>query len=216
MEESIDFSNPAVREQIARQYQPLVYKIARQQFGKTALCPDDVIGFAEMGLVDAMNTYRSDKGQTFKQYLGYRILYFIQNNSNEYGHIVKFSAYMQNKAREAGQSTWIRKSIDMYVGDDGHEYSNIPIPSYEESLVNEESVFNNLFSTIERKFNARDCNIFYRVYGLNGFEQTKGTELAKEYNCSGTNITLITKKIIKYIRTQKELLEELKDCFKNL
>ena len=65
------------RDRIVRQYQPLVYKIAKQQQDKTALSIDDVIGFAEEGLVDAMNTYNPNKGQSFKSYAAYRILYFI-------------------------------------------------------------------------------------------------------------------------------------------
>ena len=62
---------------------------------------DDVIGFAEEGLVDAMNTYNPNKGQSFKSYAAYRILYFIQNGSNSQGHTVKFSAYMQKKKMRA-------------------------------------------------------------------------------------------------------------------
>ena len=212
----VDYTDPIIREQLAKQYQPLVYKIARQQFSKTALCPDDVIGFAELGLVDALNTYKPGRGQTFKQYLGYRILYFIQNNSNEYGHIVKFSAYMQNKVREAGQSTWIRRSIDIHTDEDGTEHCSIPVPSYEEPFVNPEHTFEELFTIIEHKFSERDCIIFYSIYGLRGYEKKKGTELAKEYNCSGTNITLIVQKIIKYIKTQEELMEELRECLKIL
>lgn len=214
--EKIDFSDPTVREQLAKQYQPLVHKIVNQQLNKTALSPSDVLGFAEEGLVVAMNTYNPDKGQTFKQYAGYQILYAIQNGSNTQGHTVTFSAYMQKQAKEEGRSTWIMKSIDIHTDENGNEYCNIPVPSYEMSITDPESVYNELYEVIEKKFSSRDCKIFYQSFGLKHYKQHKGIELAKKYNCSGTNITLIVKKIINYIRTQPALMEELKEIMQNM
>lgn len=199
------------RDRIVRQYQPLVHKIAKQQQDKTALSMDDVIGFAEEGLVDAMNTYNPDKGQSFKSYAAYRILYFIQNGSNSQGHTVKFSAYMQKKVKDEGKSTWIMKTIDVRTDEDGNEHYNIPVPSCEMILTNPEDIYRDLFSMIENKFSKRDCKIFYQSFGLKRYKQHKGIELAKKYGCSSTNITLINKKIIRYIQGQPVIMDRLSE-----
>lgn len=209
----LDLKSAKSRNEIAKQYQALVHKIVNQQIHKTALSPADVLGFAEEGLVDAMNTYNPNKGQTFRQYAGYRILYAIQNGSNTQGHTVTFSAYMQKKAKENDQSTWIMRSIDIHVDEDGEEHSNIPIPSCEMNVTTTGDVYQDLYDLIESKFSQRDCEIFYQIYGINGREVKKGKDLAAEYGCSGTNITLINQKVLKYIRSQKELAEQLLEVF---
>lgn len=197
------------RERVVKQYQPLVWKIVRQQLKKTALSQDDVLGFAEEGLVDAMNTYDSTRGQTFHQYAAYRILYFIQNGSNTQGHTVTFSAYMQKKAKERGESTWIMKSIEARVDDQGEEHYNIPVPSCSMYISSIDDILQELYSFIEHKFSERDCTIFYKSLGLKQYEVYSGVELAKYYKCSSPNISLIIKKIVKYIRGNSKMMDLL-------
>ena len=64
---------------------------------------------------------------------------------------------------------------------------------------------------IENKFSKRDCKIFYQSFGLKRYKQHKGIELAKKYGCSSTNITLINKKIIRYIQGQPVIMDRLSE-----
>ena len=205
----VNYQDPKTREQIAKQYQPLVYKIAHQQKNNTPLPWQDVLGFAEEGLAKALNDYKDGKGQTFRQYAGYQILYSIQNGINNEGHTVKFSAYMQQKAKENGGSTWIMKSIDMRVDENGEEKCNIKEPSVSPEVNSHLSIMNELYQDLESHFSAKDCDIFYQMYGLKNYDFTKGIDIAKQYKCSAPNVTLICKKIINYIKSNQLLMDEL-------
>lgn len=209
MNTQIDLINPIARESIAKQYQQLVYKIANQQKYKTALSYEDVVGFGEEGLATAINNYDPTKGQTFKQYAGYMILYYIQNGSNTEGHTVHFSAYMQKKARDRGESTWIMSSIDNHVDDDDeNKRSMTPVADEKKPY---DRVLPELYEAIEKHFSQHDVEIFYKSFGLKNYDVYKGSDLAKMYGCSGPNITLIKQKIINYIKKDETLLDELAD-----
>lgn len=202
----VDYKDPIVRENIARIYQPLIHKIARQQVGRVALCYDDILGYANLGLVDALNLYNPERGASFKQFLSYRILYAIQNGSNTEGHIVRFSAVEQKKRRERGESTWIRESIENtsienYDGDFVYELQNF----------DSKDALNSLCEYIDSKFNEKDCSIFYHTFGLNGYKQMKGKDIAALYGCSAPNVSIVVRKIIRYIRGNVDLMSNLFD-----
>lgn len=231
------------QETMAIQYKPLVYKIARQWFGKTPLTNDDVIGFAYEGLVYAMNNFTPEeqqdpnkKRQTFPQYAAYQVLYYILNGLHREGHIVRYSAYNQKKDREAGKTTFLYKSLDTmeaFAGDvadspyaDGQGdgscgLDQMTVPDFSEEMTPEKTddIYNILYDFVESRFNKRDCDIFYRYYGLKGYRGTDkpqtGTIIAKKYHLSNPSITLITKRIIQTIKADKTMMNYLEELAQN-
>lgn len=208
------------REEIALQYQPLVHKITNQWKDRLPLTQQDILGFAEQGLVVAINTYDPKKKnkntgkvgkQTFKQYAAWCILHEILNGANNEGHIVKMSAYHQKKRKESGSSTYIYKSINIAYDDEGEYRGNIPELSETDPYIGMSDVYNKLYTHIEQNFSKRDCDVFYRFYGLKNKEPEQGKKIAESYDISPCTVTLITKKIIKSIQQNPDLCEELEE-----
>ena len=197
------------RAELARKYTPLVYKIALQNKDKTPLDYDDVIGFGFEGLADALNTYDPNKGQTFLQYAGYRIYYFIKNGTYEEGHVVKFSAYNQEQAKKKGLPTFISKSIVSNTDENGDVKWNIPEPSCEQNHTDLEKVLYDLQSFVSRKFSTRDAEVFFQTFGLAGRDEIIRTKIAKQYNITSASITYINQRIIKAINKDDVMREKL-------
>lgn len=206
------------REALAVQYQPLVHKIVNQWINKLPLTSDDILGYAEEGLVVAINTYDPEKkgrktgkkgNQSFKQYAAWCMLHAILNGSNNEGHTVKLSAYHQQKRKNAGESTFIMKSIDITYDEDGEVHSNIPEIGVNDPYIGLTDIYDRLYDKIENHFSKRDCDMFYRVMGLKNRDQEQGKIIAKRYKIAPCTVTLITKKIVSYIKEDKELCDEL-------
>lgn len=197
------------KEELARLYTPLVHKIALQNKDKSPLEFNDLLGFGFEGLADAMNTYKKGMGQSFMQYAAYRIYYFIKNGSYEEGHIVKFSAYLQDQAKKNGLPTYISKSIECTTDSDGDYHWNIPEPKTEKEEVDLEGILNDLQEFIVKKFNKRDADVFFQTFGLAGKEEVSRVKIAKQYKVTSASITYINQRIIKAIKENQELREEL-------
>ena len=204
--------------QLAQQYQPLVYKIVNQWTNKLPLAYEDILGYAEEGLAIAINSYDPKKRnkhtgkvgqQGFKQYAAWCMRHTILNGSNTEGHIVKFSAYQQKKRKEEGSNTFIMKSIDINYDDNGDMHCNIPEMGAEDPYVGLTDVYDRLYQKIERKFSKRDCDIFYRTMGLKDRDQEQNKLIAKRYKLAPCTITFINKQIITYIKADQELCDEL-------
>ena len=214
LQEPIKFKKPTTereREQCARQYTPLVYKIVNQNRDKTALSYEDVLGFGFEGLADALNTYRPDTGLSFLQYAAYRIYYFIMNGSNQEGHIVKFSAYQQDKARREGRSTYIFQPIVSKTDTDGEEHWNIPEPACYQDRTPVAKALEDLKSFVASRFSKRDTDVFFQTFGLGEKDDVPRVQIAKQYNVSSASITYINQRIIKAIREDDVMREELAD-----
>lgn len=199
------------REQYAKMYTPLVHKIVSQNQNKSPLSHDDLIGFGFEGLADAMNTYNPSKGQTFLQYASYRIYYFITNGSYQEGHIVKFSDYQQKKAKAAGKSTWIYQPIISKEQPDGSERWNIPEPAVEPEKTSVGKALDDIRAFVVSRFSKRDADIFFQTFGLGEKDDVPRVKIAKQYKVSSAAITYVNQRIIKAIKEDDALREELED-----
>ena len=56
--------------------------------------------------------------------------------------------------------------------------------------------------------------MFYMSFGLNGYEETKGKDIAIEFGVSEGLVSQKIKKIIQYIRKDEELCEILANLLK--
>lgn len=200
----------AERNECARQYTPLVHKIANQNKDKLPLTYEDIVGFGFEGLADAMNTYKEGTGQSFLQYAAYRIYYAIMNGNNKEGHIVKFSSYQQQLARKEGRPTFIHQRIVASTGPDDEIHYNIPEPSCQPVTVTLPHALNHLEEFVKEHFSERDADVFFQTFGLGDREEVPRVRIAEQYHVTSASITYINQRIIKAIKADAVVGEELR------
>lgn len=217
MKEELDLKDSRTREELFKQYTPLMYKIVNQYVASLPLCMDDIVGAAMEGFTYAMNTYKTGTSQSFKQYAGWCMRNFILSSANSEGHTVKMSAYNQKKAKEAGESTFkclTFTNMSLY-GDEEVDEDKLKMLGYSEienqNLTSEDETMYILYEWLTENFSTRDCHVFFHTYGIFGHQLMKGNELAEMYGLSPASISVTNKKIIKKIRTQNYLMDILRD-----
>jgi len=219
---TLDLETKQGREHVAKTYAPLVIKIAGQLANKSNLDKSELISAGLEGLTLAMDDYKSNEDmeaegktgtQTFGQYAAYRIRFAMLDEINNNSRTVAQSDYMRNKDGELGIS-----SIDGKYGkdEDGDDIKIDRIMQLSEEpdwnlTRKEEQQWQDVFKNLEKKFSARDCNIFYRSFGINGFDKEEGKAIAKSCNVSAPFISQTIKKIVNFLRQDEESLEVLRE-----
>lgn len=180
-----------------KQYEPLVHKIAHQFEASSKFQYEDLIQYGYEGLLYAFKTYKEDKKQTFQQYAGWQIRYAILNANNTEGNIIKHGYYQRKTNKQL--------TINSIDCDDNY------LQLEATNSCDIQKLHKTIESTIEMKFSNRDCDIFYRTFGLKHYEYEKSKDVAKIYNISNASVTLINQKIINYIKEDDELMDMLRE-----
>ena len=231
----MDLSSEAGRNKIAKQYEPLVHKIIRQWFNKSSLGYDDLISIAYLGLTWAMNTFgkrkvRDENGKwvnvereandktasyTFTQYAAYCINNSIKEQIQNHSHIVRVPASQQSKERKEKGHNRKHYSVSGDVGIGKNDNGNVRTlfdildngENGHQSINNDDlnKLWKLVYAKLNDSFKKRDIEIFYSLFGLNGYEKLKGKDLAKKYDIGTTTITAIKTKIINFIKNDKNL-----------
>jgi DNA-directed RNA polymerase specialized sigma subunit len=231
----LDLKTEKGRNKIVQQYTPLIHKIIRQWIGKSNLGVDDLLSVAYEGITYAMNRFgkrkvRDENGKwveaekdekvtkySFKQYAAYCIDNAIREEIKHKSHIVRVPASQQTKERkEKGFNTKTYavsgnkkvghdsdgngKSLFDYIDTGENGYKGVD----SEDL---EKLWKYVYTKLGENFKERDLDIFYSLFGLNGYKQIKGKELAKKYGIVPSAITPIKVKIIRFIRSDKKLYD---------
>ena len=68
-----------------------------------------------------------------------------------------------------------------------------------------------MYTRLEENFTQKECEIFYKVFGLKGFEETKGKDVAKQLGVSEGLISQKIKKITSWIRKDNDICEMLQN-----
>lgn len=208
----------AEKNELVKKYEPLVNKMVKQFTSKVAVSWSDVKSMAYEGLAIAINTYDSEKSNmNFTQFAAFAIRNNILTSLDNELRTVKMSAYNQKKAAESGEASFSTVRIDYSVGcsdDDNRKPQEIKLGMYENETFSDGDVFDYLYTRLEDQFNSRDCEIFYRTYGLKGFDDMTGVEISKMFKLSIASVSVINKKIINYIRKDEELCEMLANLIK--
>lgn len=197
---TIDLETSAGRNAVTKMYMPLVYKIVNQYVGKSKMSKSDLISAAVEGFTLAMNDWDRSKGVPFKTYAGTRVRQAILNEINSHSH--SLSGYNDYAFKQGYNADAL--SIDsMYKDDD--EWSTLDRlaelgTTEDETSKIDEKEFKRLYELMEKKFSQRDMVIFYRYFGLNGYQKVKSKDLAKEFGWSEGNIrNSVINKIIKFL-----------------
>jgi len=231
----LDLVTDKGREKVVKQYTPLIHRIINQWIGKSNLGVDDLLSVAYEGITYAMNRFgkrkvRGEDGKwieaekdekvtkySFKQYAAYCIDNAIREEIKHKSHIVRVPASQQTKERkEKGFNTKTYavsgekkvghdsdgngKSLFDYIDTGENGYKGID----SEDL---EKLWKYVYTKLGENFKERDLDIFYSLFGLNGYKQIKGKELAKKYGIVPSAITPIKVKIIRFIRSDKKLYD---------
>ena len=231
----IDLSSERGRNELAKKYDPLVWKIAREFNGKSEFSLEELHAIGAAGLVDAMNTYgkktnkseASDeqvKGFTFTSWASWRIRIWILENIKDQGHLVRIPRSVQAKERqETGRNTKSNSiSVETPVGKDKDGNSKTlldKIGDYEragKSLeeVDNEKLWKAIHKKLQSKFDDKTLDVFYSWFGLNGAKKLSGKELMDKYGFKNqANITAIKNKVLAYMTHDKQMFNALKELY---
>lgn len=231
----IDLTSEKGRNDIAKKYDPLVWKIARDFIGKSNFDLSELHAIGCEGLVWAMNKYgkkntkstASDenvKAYTFKSWAGYCIRIAILEAIKDQGHLVRIPRSQQAKERkEKGHNTRNTSiSVETPVGKDkdGNTKRILDkIGDYErEGKSLEERDNERLWAEIDRKlrkkFDDRTLEIFYSWFGLFGYEKLSGKEMMAKYGFRNpSNINANNYKVMNYMKSSPEMMDALRELY---
>lgn len=212
-----DIQNPEV---LAHASQPLVLSITNQFYNKNAraISFEEIKGAADEGLARAIVQYDSKKSdQSFSKYAGWCIRNSILNYLSNESHIVRTTSYAYKKAKTAGTlEVSCSISIDQIIRDKDEDSCStnaetrlgLAVQAKDECL----SPLEYLCLRLEHAhgITESDRDAFYSIYGLNGYpEDIKLTEYARAHSLSNGRVSQKVKKVLDYIRGDKNLKESL-------
>ena len=169
----------------------LVVFIAKK-FESTGIGIEDLVSIGTLGLIKAINTFRSDKNIKLATYASRCI-------ENE------ILMYFRNKKKYAQDISF---SEPIECDKDGNALSIMDLMADERSVtedIEDKLIAENLYKTIDLELLPREKEIIYLRYGLLGRKAYTQREVAQKLNISRSYVS----------RIEKKALEILKDKIKN-
>lgn len=203
------------KNKLVEQYEPLVNKMTKQFVSKVQCSWDDIKSMAYEGLAIAINTYDETKSNmNFLQYAAFAIRNNILTSLDNELRTVKMSAYAQKITAERGESSFTSVSLTTISGESGNDDRDVISKEYKHGLYDSASfqygdIYNYIYQRINDSFPERDCQMFYMSFGINGYEEMKGKDIAKTLGVSEGLVSQKVKKIITFIRKDDDLCEML-------
>ena len=201
------------KNELVEQYTPLINKLTKQFFDSNqGMCSwSDLYSMALEGFALAISKYDQERSSmTFTQYAAYAIRNNILTCLNEETRTVKLSAYAQKVVIASGGTLFNTVSIDQPItNDEDTKPRDMVMGMYEEEKFSNGDVFKYLYSRLEDQFNQRDRDMFYKIFGLHGFDETPNKDIAKEYGVSEGLVSQRVKKVINWIKQDRDLCEML-------
>ena len=192
-------------------YEPLVNKITNQFVQKVKMPWSGIKSMAYEGLVLAFKNYDPSRSSlTFLQFAGFSIRNTILSSIDNEARTVKMNQYTQKQAIENGDPIFNTVRIDFsFDNDDANSNTEIRLGAYENEKFSCGDIYEYLYYRLEDRFNKRDCEMFYKTFGLKGFNDEKCQDIAKEYGVSNGLISQKIKKIVNFIKGDEDLCEML-------
>lgn len=236
----LDLSSEAGRNEVAKKYNPLVWKIARSFEGKSNLTLDELYSSGLMGLTLAMNRYgkktehnEADEeriaGYTFLSFASYNIRNMILHDIKNNSHIVRVPVSVQQKEKkDTGKNTKTHTvSGDKTVGKGDNQKTMFDFMSAtggsdaataEVNNSDIDKIWKTIFKELEDHFkdgvgtkNVNPVEIWYAFNELNGREKMKNKELAAKYGILPSNINYYCHLVNQYLLKTPKLRELLND-----
>lgn len=205
--------NDVEKNELVKQYEPLINKITKQFFTNVLCEWDDLKSYAYEGFAMAIQKYDGERSEmSFTQYAAYAIRNNILTSLNNESRTVKMSDYQQKSAIKSGLTLFNTISIDHTSdNDEDNKSRKIVLGATVSDGFSNGDVFEYLYSRIESEFPKRDCEMFYLTFGLKDHDVTKNKDIAKMYGVSEGLPCQKVMKIIKWIRKDSELCEQLSE-----
>lgn len=199
------------RNQLAKQYEPLVNKLTKQFAEHVAVGWYEIKSMAYEGLALAIEKYDDERSKmNFTQFAAFAIRNNILTCLDNESRTVKMSNYAQKKAIEAGETLFTSVSIDRSIRqDDENKPLEIKLGMVSNETFSDGDVFEYLYIRLEENFSERDCKIFYKTFGLKNEDEEKGKDIAKSMGISEGLVSQRVKKVISWIRKDTDLCEVL-------
>lgn len=204
------------RNTLIKSHEPLVNKLTKQFVDKVHYPWDEIKSMAYEGLAIALHTYDPNRSNmSFTQFAGFAIRNNILTCLDNEVRTIKLSAYAQKKTAERGESLFNTISLDVNNDNDETKEKSVYslIPPQEERF-SDGDVFETLYTKLGDNFSARDCEIFYRYFGLNSHEEEKGKDIATYFGISCSLVSNRLNAIIQYIQKDEDLVEILSNLLK--
>lgn len=208
---------------LTKQYEPLINKITNQFVKSGTGQWDDIKSMAYEGFAIAISSYDSSRSDmSFTQFAGFAIRNNILTGLNNELRTVKLSAYAQKKTTEQGGALFNSVSIDVVNKDNNGKENNCRGVSKstdimklsQEPTFSDGNIFDTVYNKLEDNFSSRDCEIFYRTFGLKNYNEELGKDIADSLGISRSLISVRLKRIISFIRKDTELCEMLANLYK--
>ena len=231
----LDLTTEKGRNEIAKKYEPMAWKIARSYVGRSILDLEELYAIGMEGIVWAMNKYgkKNDKSSasdedvkayTFHSWVSYCIRIAILEAIKDQGHLVRVPRSQQSKEKsEKGHMTKNYSiSMETPVGRDKDGNSrrlSDKIGDYEragKSLEYEDNarLWEHIHKLLKKKFDDRTLDIFYDKWGVNGHKKLSGKELMEKYGFNAqSNINFVCSKVINYMMKNPETKEALLELY---
>ncbi len=220
-------ADAATRQALAKQFEPLVNRITKQQQLILKAPWNTLKSMAYEGLVIAMNTYDPERsGMSFTQFAGFAILNNIRNSSCIELHTVKLTSYTQDQIKKNAQAAEDGSDAE-FVGVGATTFTSVSINSvlpnsdndnmnremrygvYESAKFGDGDPMMLLKVMVDDNCNKTDAYCFYSYFGVCGYEERQVMELAEEFSVTPGRISQRIKKVTDYIKKTPILCESL-------
>lgn len=235
----LDLVTEKGRNEVAKKFDALCWKIAREYMGKGPFTLEELHSSAQAGLTWAMNDYGKKtskntdqtgvkiKSTTFLEFASSRIRFEIIGMLRTDSHLIRVPISQQSKnKKEIGKFSDVGTvSLDSPYGTskDGKEKTLADvIPDYERG--GKEMDYKDIDASWKRfqdvladNFDEKTLDVFYSSQGLFGHKKVKGAVLMDKYGFKNqSNINAINTKVIKFIRSDKKLMSMLTDLYQEI
>lgn len=204
------------KNQFAKQYEYLVYKLVKQTVDKGFADWAQIESAAWEGFAHAMQDYDPTRSKlTFTQFAGWSIRNYILISIDEELRTVKVGWYHRKKAEAAGETVYQRVSFESSSSDDDDRKPDSSKKFNFEGMhtnatFSDGDIYEYMYSRLEANFSKEHCDIFYRSFGLKGYDDIqKGRDIAKELGISEGAVSQKNKKVIQWIKQDSEMCEML-------
>ena len=236
----LDLETEKGRNETAKRYDAIVWKLVRQYAGKSNLEVDDLYSAGLRGLAWAINEYgkksptrdtdekvqKIANSQSFGQYAAWRIRQSILGEIESFSRVVRVPKSQQQAERNASGTNTKNNAIsgDNVIGDGkGDKSSNSKtyfdlVGGYENAGKNLDQedldkLWNRVYQKLEQEFDKKTLDIYYDVYGIKGHEKLKSKDIAAKYGVVPSAISYYTSKIYNFMRQDSEMFAMLTDIF---
>ena len=230
----LDLKSEQGRNELAKKWEKLVHKIARQWKDKVNMTYDEIVSAAWEGFTNAMNMYgkknaykdaedeKAVKTYTFGQFAAYMIRFAIAGEVNNSSRLVRIpiSAISKEKKEKGSIAKNNTISGDKKVGgeDDGNKtlFDFIGgVDDGERTLDQQDldKLWNEVYRILDKEFDKKVIEAWYSFMGLNGREKMKNKEIAEKIGCQPSLVSYYCNTVNTFIKNDTRVLSKMKEIY---